>query len=182
MPAVIPLVIAGVGMGVQAVGNIKAGNAAKKAGQAQQAAAESEAQLSEYNAKVADIQSTDALQRGQEEENRFRMGVRGMIGSQRAGIAASNVDVNYGSAVDVQADAAYLGEVDALTIRNNAARESWGIAQQATDLRKRAEIQRKEGVNLALAGQQQQTASRYAAAGSILSGTSSLLMAKYGKK
>lgn len=181
MPAAIPLAIAGVGYAINAVGTIKAGNAAKRAGEAEKAAKESEAQLAEYNAGVADLQAKDALERGYEDENKFRQSVRGMIGSQRAGQAASNVDVSYGSAVDVQADASFLGEMDALTIRNNAARESWGFDVQATDLRKRAEIARKEGVYLEAAGKQQQTASRYAAAGSIISGTSSLLQAKYGK-
>ncbi len=171
MPAVIPLAIAGVGYGIQAVGQIKAGNAAKRAGTAQREAAESEAALQDYNAGVADLQSKDAIERGQVEEQKFRSGVRVMIGSQRAAAAGGNVDVNYGSPVDVQADAAFLGEQDALTIRNNAAREAWGYDVQASDLRKRAEIARKEGVYLEAAGKQQQTASRYAAAGTIIGGS-----------
>lgn len=184
MPAAIPIMIglSIVGTATQVIGQIKAGNAAKKAGEAQKQAADSEAGLSDYNAAVADLQAQDAIERGREEEGIFRAQVRGTIGSLRAGFAAGNVDVGFGSAVDVQADAAYLGELDSLTIRTNAAREAWGYNVQSEDLRKRAEITRKEGVNLAEAGRVQQTASRYAAAGSIISGTNSLLQLKYGQR
>lgn len=174
------LIMAAAGTATQAVGQIKSGNAAKRAGTAQKAAKESEAQLSDYNAQVADIQATDAVQRGQQDEQRVRAGVRGMIGKQRAGFAAGNIDVGFGSAVDVQADAAFLGEQDALTVRNNAAREAWGYSVQAVDLRKRAEITRKEGSMLEAAGKEQQKASRYAAAGTIVGGGASLAEAKYG--
>lgn len=174
------LVLAGVGTGVQVAGQIKAGRAARRAGEAQQEAAESQAELQEYNAAIADLQAKDAIERGAEEESRFRQGVKVMIGAQRAGIAASNVDVGFGSALDVQADAAYLGELDALTVRTNAAREAWGFKVQSEDLRKRAEIARKEGVYLEAAGRQAQTASRYAAAGTLIGAGGSLLEAHYG--
>jgi hypothetical protein len=176
----IMLVTSLIGLGTQVVGQIRAGQAAKKAGEAQREASESQAELAEYNAAVADLQAADALERGQEEEHRFRAGVRVMIGTQRAGIAASNVDVGFGSALDVQADAAYLGELDALTIRTNAAREAWGFKVQSEDLTRRAEIARREGVFLEAAGRERQTASRIAAAGTLVTGGGSLLEARYG--
>ena len=157
----------------------KQSKAAKKAGEAQKAASESQAQVLDYNAAVADIQAKDAIERGAEQESRFRSQVRQTVGAQRAAFAASNIDVSFGSAVDVQADAAYLGELDALTIRSNAAREAWGYKVQATDIRKRAEIARKEGVMMAEAGRQQASAYNWAAAGTLLSGATSLLQARY---
>lgn len=168
------------GTATKVVGDIKAGNAAKRAGTAQREASESQAQLADYNAGVADLQATDAIARGAEEESRFRTSVKGIIGSQRAGAAAQGVDVNYGSPVDVQADAAFLGELDALTIKTNAAREAWGFKVQAEDLRKRGQIARKEGVYLEKAGQAAQSTSRWNAAGSILGSGTSLLQMRYG--
>lgn len=168
------------GLATSVYGQIKAGHAAKDAGKAQRAAAESEAGLADYNASIAELQATDALQRGDEQANRFRMGVRGMIGSQRAGLAASNVDVGFGSALDVQSDAAYLGELDALTIKTNAAREAWGYKVQGQDLRKRAEIARKEGVYLEKAGGQAATSAYIGAAGTLATGGASLFEARYG--
>lgn len=170
------------GLATSVYGQIKAGKAAKAAGKAQKAASESEAQLAEFNASVADLQETDALQRGQEDENRFRMGVRGMIGSQRAAIAGSGVDVGFGSAVDVQTDAAFLGELDALTIRTNAAREAWGYKVQGQDLRKRAEIARKEGVYLEKGGNVAGNAAYVGAGGTLLTGGATLLSDRYGFK
>lgn len=166
-------------MALQAKAQHDAGQAQQAAGDAQQAAANSEADLSDYNAGVAELQGQDSLERGAIAESRFRTQVRGAIGRQRAGIAGSNVDVGYGSAVDVQGDAAYLGELDALTIRTNAAREAWGYKVQAEDLRTRATIARKTGVYQAAAGAAAASTANTAAFGTLLGG-GSLLAAKYG--
>jgi len=146
------LALAGVGTGVSATGQVLSGRAAKGIG--------------DLNAQIAETQAEDALSRGRDDEQRFRQGVKSLIGSQRAGFAASNVDVGFGSAVDVQADAAFLGELDALMIRENAAREASGHRQQA-------EVDRKGGRAAATAGY-------FGAAGTVLGGTSSILAAKYG--
>lgn len=182
MPAAlaIPLVLSAVGFGIQAYGQKKQGDAAKKAGEQQRKASESQAALADYNAKVADLQAQDAIERGAEEEGRFRSTVRLTIGAQRAGIAAGNVDVGFGSAVDVQADAAYLGELDALTLRTNAAREAWGFKVQGEDLRKRAAIARKEGVYLEAAGNAYRSGSGLNTAATLLGGGASLLQMRYG--
>lgn len=134
------------------VGQVKAGNAAKSTG--------------DYNAAAAEIQANDAIARGRYDESRFRQGVKTLIGSQRAGFAGQGVDVGVGSAVDVQADAAYLGELDAQQIRTNAQRESWGYKVEAENYRR--------------GGQAAKTASRFAAAGTVLGTGTSLLAARYG--
>jgi hypothetical protein len=165
---------------ISAYGAIRQARASKKAGEAQQDAAESQAGLADYNAAVAEVQAKDAITRGAEDEHRFRSSIRTLIGSQRAAFAASNVDVSFGSAVDVQADAAELGELDALTIRNNAAREAWGYNVQADDLRKRAEIARKEGVYFEQQGRAAATGAYIGAAGTILGSTTSYMAQRYG--
>lgn len=168
------------GMAVQTIGQIKSGNAMRRSGEAQQRAADKSGELADFNANVAELQATDAITRGQEEEMRYRTRVRGAIGAQRAGFAASNIDVNYGTAADVQADAAYLGELDALTISGNAAREAWGFKMQAEDLRARGRLAREEGVAFGEAGRVAQSASRWGAAGSLVTSGASLLEARYG--
>lgn len=170
------------GIGLQAYGQHKAGQGAAAAGKAQQAAAESQAELDEFNAHVADQQAQDALERGGAQESKFRSQVRGLIGSQRAGQGASGVDVNYGSTVAVQADAAALGELDALTIRNNAMREQWGYQVEASDLRTKAEIARQTGEFAAEAGEAAGTTADFAAVGTLVGGAGSLLMQRYGFK
>lgn len=165
---------------INVVGQKKAANAARRAGEANQRAAESQAELADYNAAVADLQAKDAIARGAEDESRFRQGVRLLIGSQRSAIAASNVDVGFGSAVDTQADAAMLGELDALTVRTNAAREAWGYNVQAQDLRKRAEIARKEGVMFEETGRAQASAYKWQMASTLVTSGASLLQSRYG--
>lgn len=165
---------------MSAASSIKAGNAAGRAGTAQRRAAEESAGLADFNANIAELQGKDAVERGAIEESRFRSNVKVLIGGQRADLAANNVDVGFGSAADVQGDAAHLGELDALQIRTNAAREAWGYQVQAVDLRKRAEIQRKEGVMLEAAGQEAKGASRWQAVGTIAGGATSLVEARYG--
>jgi len=174
--------LAAYGTATKVRADLKVGQAAADAGGMNREASESQAELADFNARVADLQAQDAIERGAQDESRFRQGVRLLIGSQRAGIAASSVDVGYGSAVDVQADATYLGEQDALTIRNNAARAAWGFQIESEDWRKRAEITRKEGVFLEKTGKEQQHASRWQAAGTIIGTSASLLEARYGMK
>lgn len=90
-----------------------------------------QARMAEANANLANIKALDADQRGNLAANRLDMQTTRMIGTQRAGLAAQGVDVDYGSAAAVQKDTATLGALDALTIRNNAWREAWGYKTQA---------------------------------------------------
>lgn len=53
------------------------------------------------------------------------------VGTQRSVQAANGIDVNSGSSAQLQDDTAMLGELDALTIQNNAAREAYGYRVQA---------------------------------------------------
>jgi len=191
MPVGITMGTIAVGGGIiSAIGQKKAAGAAAKgaqdSGKAQRAAAESGADLADYNAKVADLQAQDAVARGADAESRFRSQVKGAIGNQRAGFAAGNIDVGFGSSVDVQADAAFLGELDALQIRTNAQREAWGFKVQATDLRKRAEIARKEGVYLEKAGEASaagaRSAGNWGAASALVGGVTSGFQLAYGFK
>lgn len=175
----IALALTAASVATQAYGQKKQATAAKKAGQAQARVAESSAQVLDFNAEIADLQAKDAVIRGAEAESRFRTQIRGAIGTQRAGFAAGNIDVSFGSPVDVQADAAFLGELDALTIRTNAAREAWGFKVQAADIRKRAEITRKEGVNALTAADAAASAAKWAMGGTLLGGGATLLQMRY---
>lgn len=135
-------------------GRVKAGNAAKKVG--------------EFNARVAQAQAEDAIQRGAFEEQRFRTQLRVLQGRNRAGYAGQGVKVDTGSPVDVAADIAYLGEIDAQTIRANAAREAWGYQVSAENARMGASIASSEAY--------------FGAAASALSGGGSLALQLYGMR
>src|SRR5438309_1610954 len=91
----------------------------QNAARATQAQGEFEALQLERNAGYVDAQGQDALARGRQAENVQRRGSRQLAGSQRAALAASGVNIDTGSAGDVVANDQNLGELDALTIRNN---------------------------------------------------------------
>lgn len=122
--------------------------------------------LMEYNARVAEYQAEDAVKRGVVAESRRRDETSKVIGAQRVSLARQGVDINEGSALLLQEDAAALGELDALTIRNNAAREAWGLRVQANDAHLRGDFSR-------MAGDQ-------SAANTLLTGSSNLLLSRYG--
>lgn len=87
------------------------------------------AQLSRQRQQIAEQQANDALQRGQVAEQKQRDLTAQRIGTQQAALAAQGTDLE-GSPTDILGDTARAGEQDALTIRNNAAREAWGFQVQ----------------------------------------------------
>lgn len=109
-----------------------------QAGQFQEAVAN-------QNAKVQEMQATDALQRGADEETRQRKRVRQLLGQQRVAMGANNVVLSSGSPLDILADTARLGEEDAITIRNNARREAWGYRVGAQSSRAQGRVSALEG-------------------------------------
>lgn len=139
----------------------------RKAADATQAQGNYEARLFEQNAGVADLQAADSIARGTLAEQKLRGETRQTVGGQRVGLAAQGIDINSGSAADVQAEAQSIGETDALTTRLNAAREAWGFQTQAQDLRNRAELTRR-------GASAQAGALRTAATGTLLTTASSL--------
>lgn len=84
-----------------------------------------------FDTQLAKLQASDAIARGEQEANVRALQSRRAIGAQRAGLAASGVDVNSGTASDLQTDEARFSALDQQTIRNNAAREAWGYTTQA---------------------------------------------------
>jgi hypothetical protein len=165
------IAVAGLVLGV--AGGVQQANA-------QQAQANYSAQVSENNAKSAEVMALDAHRRGAEAEERQRMLTRQRIGAQRVALAANGLDIGTGTAVDLVAETAGFGEMDALTIRTNAAREAWGYKVEAFDHRKRAEITRREGVMAAESGRAMQSASRWQAGSTLFSAGGNLLERAYG--
>lgn len=104
-----------------------------------------EQSVANTNAALAEMQADDAERRGGLAALRHQGETRTLIGAQRAAGAASGVDLSSGSIADLQAEAAFLGELDALTIRNNAAREAWGYRAEAAGLRDAGRAARQAG-------------------------------------
>lgn len=123
--------------------------------------------VAERNAQIAERQGSDAINRGALAEGRERLDTREQVGGSRAALAAQGVDVSTGSAADVQTNERAIGETDALTIRNNAAREAWGYDVEAAN-------QRMNGNLAILAGENDAATQRAAGVSTLLTGATSL--------
>lgn len=95
--------------------------------QSAKAAYEYQAEVARNNATVNEWKAQDAITRGQTDEANRRMQTAQLKGRQRAAMAARGVDLGEGSALNILTDTDYMGEIDALTIRDNANREAWAF-------------------------------------------------------
>ena len=92
------------------------------------------------NADLADRAAEDSILRGKEAANKSRAATRQLAGAQRATLAAQGIDINTGSAADLQLETQDLGELDVLTISNNAQREAYGYKVESWNDRQQAKL------------------------------------------
>lgn len=136
-------------------------------GQQQKAQAEYQSAVARNNAMRAEYMAQDAQQRGVIAEQQQRLRGRLLLGSMRASQASSGVDINEGSALDLQVSQAGANELDALNVRNNAEREAQNYRLQAADYTGQAGLYQYAGNNAASNGM-------WGAAGSLLGGVGSV--------
>jgi hypothetical protein len=101
------------------------------------------------NAKLSNLQAEDAIARGDKAVMDHGKAVRALIGKQRANFAGQGIDVGSGSAAAFQNESDFLGSLDALTLKNNAARESLGYRIQGINYRAQGEFDRLAAKNAA---------------------------------
>ena len=115
--------------------------------QAQSVKAQSEAQAraQEANARIAQQKAHDAIERGGEDELALRRNIAQQKGHNRAAMASAGIDIDSGTAQDIQNASIQEGEHDAAAIRFNAARERWGYITQSENLLQQAAMSRANG-------------------------------------
>ncbi|HEY5993303.1 MAG TPA: hypothetical protein VIU46_01765 [Gallionellaceae bacterium] len=89
-----------------------------------------EAQVAGNQAAIAGYQAEMAQQVGATREQDSRLQTAQQFGSQRAHMAASGVDLGEGSATDVLASTEYMGERNAMMIRDDTNRQVWNYRNQ----------------------------------------------------
>lgn len=82
------------------------------------------------NKEQADLEAEAMKKEGLVAEEQHLSKVRRVIAAQRAILGASNVDINTGTAGQLQSDTVGMGTLDAETIRINAMRGAWGRQTQ----------------------------------------------------
>lgn len=145
--------------------------------QANQTAAQARYQsaVAKNNAAIAEMYAKDAEARGRVEELNVRNATKRLKGRQRAVMAANGVLLDGGTPADILADTAALGEVDALTVRNNAAREALGYRTQGMNFQAEARLQRLRASNAS-------GTIPFAVGGAVLDGISSVASKWYSFK
>lgn len=98
-----------------------------------------QAQVAKNNQTIAGMNAQLAIQKGEQQAQAKQRATAELIGRERATAAAGNVEVDSGSPLRIQTDTAKLGELDTLTIRDNAAREAWNYKNAAAGFKAQAE-------------------------------------------
>lgn len=83
------------------------------------------------NAQYAEWQAQDAITRGQKEEQAVRLRTAMLKSTQRATMAARGISLTEGTPLNILTDTDYMGEIDALTVKDNALRAAWGYRENA---------------------------------------------------
>lgn len=145
---------------VGAAGSISSGIAAKNAADYQAAVANNNATIAQQNAEYA-------MKAGYAQaENQSRKGAAN-LGRIKTAQAASGVDVNSGSALDVQEGQRETNQLDTETVLNNAQLHAYGYRTQATNFEAESKLD-------TMKGEAAQTASYFKAGGDLLSSASSI--------
>ncbi|HXK17477.1 MAG TPA: hypothetical protein VNG33_06735 [Polyangiaceae bacterium] len=109
---------------MSATGQMQSANATRTAALYQ-------AQVAQNNATIANQNAAWATGAGQAQTAASGLQTRAQVGGIKAAEAAAGVDVGSGSALDVRSSARDLGELAALTLRSNAARQAYGFTTQS---------------------------------------------------
>jgi hypothetical protein len=114
-------------------------------------------------ADAADTQARGAILSGQRQEQQVRLATANLKSRQRAGMAASGVDLTDGTSQSVLNTTDVMGEIDANTVRSNALAQAFGHQSQAIHARANASALSPAlaGVSAGLTGATQVASSWY---------------------
>jgi hypothetical protein len=145
---------------VSAAGSMFSGAAAKTA-------ANYQAGIAQQNAAIANQNAAFETAKGEVEAQQVGMKGRYQRGEALTTQAASGMDVNRGSNVNVRSSMADITSLNEATIRNSAARKAWGYEVEAAGDEANAALDRMKGSAA-------QTAGEFSAGASILGSASSV--------
>lgn len=160
-------ILAGISLATTVVGGVMSAQAQRQ--QAAQEASQSyyAAGIARNNQIAANHAANDAIERGKVDRARAAIAAKQTVGAQRAALAAGGVEVNSGSALDLQVETTRLGEYDQLVAMNNAQREALGFRTQGANFGGEVGLHTSAAQNSLTSGQTKATASLIGTAGSV---------------
>ena len=113
-----------------------------------------QAEVGRNNAKIAEWNAQEVTRQGEQELIAHQRKVAALTGTQRAAFGSRGIDMSEGSALNILSDTAYLGEQDAITIKDNIAKKAWQARMQGYNDSANAELlqSRADGENPLLSG------------------------------
>lgn len=99
----------------------------------------------ELKAKLSEFEADEIARAGRIATDRARVAGRQAEAQQRTGFAGAGVDVNVGSAAEVQEQTGVMGEVDASELARQYRYQTWAKQAEAAQYRQGVELQRKYG-------------------------------------
>jgi hypothetical protein len=139
--------LGGLGILGQVAGGFLGGAGTLQAGRAASAASNYQAVVAANNAQLANQAADRALAAGAAQTEEVSMKSAANVGAIKAAQGASGVDVNTGSALDVQSSARALGQLAATRTENNAQERAWGYRVQASNDVAQAQLDLMAGKN-----------------------------------
>lgn len=91
--------------------------------------------IDNMNADAADLDAFNAEADGYGGAARYQNVIDSTVSDQRTAYAANNVDVNYGTAAEVQTDTKITGMQNLMDIQKQARNKAYGYKQQAINIR-----------------------------------------------
>jgi hypothetical protein len=123
-----------------------------EAGQAQSKAAAYNAAVARNNQTIAEQKAQYTAEAGEAQAQEEDLQNANKEGAMRAAIAANNVDVNTGSAEDVQTSQREVDRLDTLTNLNNTLLQVYGYQTQATNYAAQSNLDTAESQQASIAG------------------------------
>lgn len=145
-------VLAGASLAMTAASTAMSAYGASQQAQAAASADQYQAQVAKINQRLSGQYAQQAIDDGENRVAAKQQQTSGLIGAQRATMAANGVQLDSGTPLRLQEDSAQLGAVDALTIRNNAAREAYGYQVQGLNYGQQAQLDEASASNALSAG------------------------------
>lgn len=103
------------------------------------------------NQIMAEYAAQDALRRGDAEAAAVQRRASQVQGAQRAALAAKGLDINAGTAGELQDQTDFFSQVDQSTARTNAARDAWSARVQGANARAQGDAAARQGNTAAFA-------------------------------
>ena len=153
------------GLAASAAGALTSAAGSYESGQSAKAQAEYQSQIAAQNQVLANQNATQAIAAGEATAEQAAIKQRADTGQIRAAEGASGVDVNSGSALDVQSSQSERDMLDQLIVRSNAERTAYGYKTQGLQFGGQAALEKA-------AAEQAPVAGDIGAVGSIFSGAS----------